>query len=399
MSSASNVFVVLAVARAANPTDFGIFALFFTLTTVLLAMTRGGLGTPISLSSRDALLLDRESSWAIRRGVSFALPFSLIGTILIFNGTSGVNAGGALLLGIPVLLAQDLLRFKAMAMLRPGVAFSADAIWAIASGALLGSTWIFGHWAQPRDFVLLWCAAGALSLVVLWAATKSQRPGDHDLPKGRTRTVVTPADRIRLGIDSAMGGVVALTLTSAVAVILDPLAVAAIRGASTFLGPVNVLISSLQVTVIPLMVRQPHARLSGLLRIAAPVSIPIALFAIILAGTGTFLPTRIGELALGSTWALTAPILLITGIEYLGQSLLTVLLTVLRARNLTRELLRVRIFMGVSQIACGLLGAVLFGTAVGVSSASAVVVWCATPVVLLVVWRMERSMHPAPMHA
>lgn len=394
-SSASNIFLVLAVARVSTPHDFGIFSFAYVVLTFAIAVVRGALGTPISLQARDPQRVRRETSWATTLVIRWTWPMAAAAVALVIFGPPTIRPVCALAISLPVVLAQDLMRFEALALQRYGVAILADALWASISGALLVSTWFFGNWTTATAMALAWGAFGALSLgVLMFARLRPNRAGKGLSPFDAHDMQISTSDRLRFGFDASMGGIVTLLVTGLVAGILSPIAVAGLRGASTMLGPVNVLISSLQIVVIPHLVRRPEASLSQMLRVTAPVSIPVAVCALCV-GLGSYvLPDRLGELALGSTWTVAAPILVVLGVEYVGQSILTALLTILRAKRATRRLVHLRVIMGVAQVTAGVGSALAFGSAVGVAVGSATVVWLTIPFALRSAARTTRDPMP-----
>lgn len=381
--------MVLAIARVSPPSHFGIFAAAYLALTVALGLTRGSIGTPISLLAASAARVRAESNRAFRRLCYVSLPVTVAGLVVLAAGPPATASSTLMLAFLPVILLQDAGRFESLALGRMTPAILADAAWAAVSFGMLASTWAFGAWTTAPVLVLLWGLGSCASLGILVANRRHRGADAADEEVSTSR--VTTGDRVRLGLDASMGGVVALGVTGAVSVILSPVAVAALRGASTLLGPVNVLISSLQVAVVPTMVRRPDASLGQLLRLAAPVSIAIASCAVGVGLIGLFLPSPIGELALGETWNLAAPVLVVLSVEYVGQAILTALWTVMRARNESRTLIRLRIGMGTAQAALGVTAAGVFSTAVAVACASALVAWLMLPITWVVASRVTTA--------
>lgn len=390
-SSASNVLMVLAVARVTAPEIFGIFALAYVGTTVCLAAVRGAFGTPISLRAHSPAHVHLEVRWALRKVAAVVLPISLIGIPALAWGSAAVSAAGALALTLPILLVQDLLRFASLALGRGWTTALADGLWTLVSAGLLVSTWLFGSWISAPWVVLIWGAGGVMSLSLL--AVRALRTSDAQEPTDAPSTEVTVGDRGRLGFDASMGAWVALVVTGVVAWLLDPLAAAALRGAGTMLGPINVLISSLQAVFVPMMVRRPGASVEQLLGVAKPVIVSVAALSVTVSAAGLLLPPELGELLLGATWTAAAPVLAVLGVEFLGHALLAPLLTILRAKNMSQLLLKIRVGMGIGQAVAGILAAYLLGSAVAVAAANVLVVWVTAPLVLRVVhrkWRRNR---------
>lgn len=380
LSSGSNILFVLAVARVSSSAEFGIFSFAYVVLTLTLSLARGALGTPISLLARTPHAARVETSWAMRRAIAWSLPLSISGGVSLGMGPPDLDAASVLVLFVPAILAQDLLRFEAAALQRYGVAILADGLWAAASLCLLALTWIPGRLMTAEFMTATWGFFGLIALTVLAVSRCRTRPGsrgrmDVHEPSERVRLV----DRLRLGFDSSMGGIVTMSISAIVASVLSPVALAGLRGASAMVGPVNVLISSLQIAVIPRLVQRPHASMRQMLQITAPTSLPVAACAVGVGLLGLLLPDYVGELLLGETWTVAAPVLVVLGCEYVGQSLLTAALTILRARRATRQLVRFRVIMGIGQVAAGAGAAILLGSAVSVAAASATIVWIMLP--------------------
>jgi O-antigen/teichoic acid export membrane protein len=160
-SSASNVLALVLLARALDADTFGRFSLGYAVLVLVLSLTRAALGTRITLTP------DHDHAHRVTAGVLGALTLLAVPTAAVVTGaglllTSGHDPALQLLVGLatPVVCAQDVLRFGAVAAGRPGVALVSDLSWlALVGVALLLRT-------DSRTTLLVWAGGAALALVV-----------------------------------------------------------------------------------------------------------------------------------------------------------------------------------------------------------------------------------------
>lgn len=135
LSGLSNFLVVVMVARAATPEDFGHFVLVYGLLVALLGLTRRLWGTRLSMTASPA-----DSLTQLRRLLGSVVCAAPVGMCLVavpsvaLIDDRGFPIVAVLALALPVIVAQDLCRYAAVAAGRPLVAAASDLVWVAAVG-------------------------------------------------------------------------------------------------------------------------------------------------------------------------------------------------------------------------------------------------------------------------
>jgi len=367
VSSASNVLILMAIARLTSPSDFGVIALELAVVYTALAITRQALGTPMMLTSADGAA-----------GVEFAAERSL-SVSLIFGAvlSSGILACGyiwarpdlaaPIALAAPFVLSQDLYRFAAMCLHRPGFALLWDAVWAVISFAILAGTWRGAEWLTGVSAVYIWSLC-ALACSVGLGAMMRLRPRVVGLLAWWRHNL---HHRVRFGSEAAIGSLTVLAVSGIATLLIGSVATGALRGAGVVVGPLNILMSAIPLIILPGAVRSSHT-LSGMWRRLWLFAALLSLLAIAVALTGYLLPAAIGHLFLGETWDNVRPLLPFTGLEYLALAWLSCNKTALQAMEMSRELLRLRVMFAAASVVLSAGAALLFGTARSMSAGLAV---------------------------
>ena len=337
LSSASNAFIVLAVARVSSVDTFGVVSIYFASVATALVVGRGALGTPILLKGASG---DRTVRAEVRHALTVAtlcgLAFGL--ALCLLGGLAGrMSVSAPLALAMPFLLAQDSLRYAAMSLARPWSAVVSDGLWCIGSAGLLLTTWLDPGLLRPSLTLWAWTVLAAVATFVL-LATLRIKPlirGTVVWARGSMRA------RFHYGLEAGFGAVSSLVVLSLAAVIVGNAAAAALRGAGTLLGPLSLLMAAIPLVVIPEAIRShqtPTQTWAALRRIAVPMSI-VALFVGVV---GHYLPSHVGALLLGETWPVVQPLLPITAVEYAALAWVSVMYSYLRSQGMSRTLLRAR---------------------------------------------------------
>jgi len=366
LSSASNVLVMFAVARTSSVVEFGAVALVLMFVTTALAVTRGTFGTPLLLSgSRPPAERARElggaQTGAIAIGVMVALAVLVAGTL-----QAALLPAAVLAIATPVVLAQDVHRFAALARQDQFGAVLWDGIWALGVLALLVLTWVdqsllsgvqvLTCWAMLASASLagLMARSGALPVLFGWVAWWRESHGH----------------RIRFGVEGAIGALSSLLVVSGAAVLIGEAAAAALRGAGTIMGPLSVLMSAMPLAILPEAVRtaqSPHRTWGILRKVAASMSV----VALAVGALGLLLPESWGALLLGASWRVVAPLLPITGLEYAGLAWISILYTSQKARGLSEQLLRTRLAHAFTSLLLATSAAFVWRSAIAVAVALA----------------------------
>lgn len=365
-SSASNVLALFALARVADVDSFGVVAFGFAVLTAALAVARGCFGTPILLmASRSS----EETSKGTHHAVAGALLMgAIVGVPLVAVGVATGRASEAAILAAagPIVLAQDVHRFSATALGRPGLALVWDGVWALGSGALLLTTWLTRSALSLHNVLVIWTGLAVASLLGLTRAS-GHRPVFGGLSTSWRGSF---GKRIRYGLEAGVGSLSSLVVLSVAAFFVGPAAIAALRGAGAILGPLSVLMTAIPLAVLPEMLRGHHTPAETwrlLRRVAAFMSV----LAVTIGTAGLVLPDSIGDLILGDSWPVAAVLLPITGLEYAGLAWISVMYSALRSQDRASDLLRSRLIHGTATVCLSAAAAWWWGTAMSVSWALA----------------------------
>lgn len=343
LSSASNLLVVVLVARAVSPTDFGHFALAYAVLTLTLGLSRAYFGSRIALAPDQAAA--RHLTAALVAGWLVLAPLVSLG---VFAVSTLVTAGQAPLicvivaLATPVVCVQDLIRFGAAAGGRPWAALLSDGAWILA----MAWPFVLGPALDAAAALTLWAAAAALALVVALLAFKERprlRAGLRELRR-----------REDVGGSLLLGAVATTCATLLVLLVvsrtLGPAAAGSLRGASTAMGPVNVLLAFVALGVTPVLVRRPRAEDSRFCAAVAGLTVVLVLSwgAVLL-----LLPTSLATAAFGSSWAGIRAVLSLTVVEYVFVAVGAAAVLGLKVRHRAGDLVRVRVVAATVTVLAG----------------------------------------------
>lgn len=329
-SGLSNVLMVVMVARSLSAQDFGAFALSYTTLTFLLTASRSFFGTQLTLSpARDAALANARAAV----GAVLILSPLLAGVVLVVSttlaGTAHLGIALVVAAAAPVVCMQDVLRYAAVSIERPVAALISDAAWTVAMAVP-----VLGRFDLRAGTTLgLWLAAAVAALLICYAALGVT----PDVPAGwrlaRGRHVVAQA--VTTGALAISGtGLAVAALTSQ---FLGLPAVGSLRGASTLMGPLNVVFAFVTLNLTPTLARRARDRdLDFCLRVAVVVSAGVAAWSAVL----ILLPDSIGVHLLHKTWYGAHRLLPWTAVEYWGLGVASSAMLWLRVRHRARAMLR-----------------------------------------------------------
>lgn len=359
-SSIGNGVIIFAVAVVSPPQQFGHIAILMTALVAVMGCLRGALGTPLLLKADQSReRIRREGSYAL--AISFMVGPPLAATIIVFGSDLGI---AALFLGIasPFVLAQDVLRYVAIAEGRPYVAALWDGIWCAGSFALLVLSWSGYKFVTASVLLGGWGLLAAIAFLGLLIDLRV-------LPRSHGSLAWIRAGlqhRIRYGVDAGLEQVTILAVLTIVSTLTTTSLAAALRGATALLAPIGMFGNAVQLIVIPESTRQssqPKAVWRVMLRIAIISAFVTSLGGFILC----MLPTRIGFFLLGDSWELSQRILPVTVLEYVAACFAVALAIFLRTFNRSADALALRIALMVAVISGATLTAVVFQNAIGVA--------------------------------
>ncbi|MEV0413408.1 hypothetical protein AB0I68_22040 [Streptomyces sp. NPDC050448] len=354
-SSATNILVLVLAARLSSASGFADFSMVYVTFSVLLGLNMAYVGQTVVLEK------DEERLGAVcRSGLAFTGAASAaVGAALAVVGIALPGAGGwaflALGLVLPLVLVQDGLRYCFSALRTPERALAADALrLACVVAALL----LQPEGASAGRLVLVW---GVSALPALALGLFLLRP----YVQGARADLRPYLRRGHLGqrfvVEFAVGNGSSQLAVLGLGVFATPLAVGALRGATTLFGPLNVLFNSANAFGPPVVGRASGKR--GVVRMTVLMG---GVLAVLGAGWGAVLyalPQRVGRQLLGETWAAAAALLPATGAQYAVMGLGTCALLTLRVLN-PKATLSLQVVFSLLSVAL-LLGGYAVGGAAG----------------------------------
>ncbi|WP_405438366.1 hypothetical protein OG373_13240 [Streptomyces avidinii] len=320
-SSATNILVLVLAARLSSAAGFADFSMVYVTFSVLLGLNMAYVGQSLVLQKGEQLGAECRSAVGFTAAASAA-----VGALLLLVGLALAGATGtaflALGLVLPLVLLQDGLRYCFSALRAPERALAADALRLVCVVAALA---VQPDGASAGRLVLVWGLSALPALAVgLWLLRPYVRGARADLRPYLRRGHLGQ----RFVVEFAVGNGSSQLAVLGLGVFATPLAVGALRGATTLFGPLNVLFNSANAFGPPLLGRLGGKR--------ATVRATAAL-GLVLAGVGAgwatalyLLPDRLGRELLGDTWADASALLPATGAQYAVMGLGTCALLTLR---------------------------------------------------------------------
>ncbi|WP_030295164.1 hypothetical protein [Streptomyces katrae] len=321
-SSATNILVLVLAARLSSASGFAGFSMVYVTFGVLLGLNMAYVGQTVVLEKDE----DRLGA-VCRSGLAFtAAASATVGAALVVVGLALPGAGGraflALGLVLPLVLVQDGLRYCFSALRKPERALAADALrLACVVAALL----LQPEGASPGRLVLVWGVSALPALTLgLWLLRPYVRGAAVDLRPYLRRGHLGQ----RFVVEFAVGNGSSQLAVLGLGLFATPLAVGALRGATTLFGPLNVLFNSANAFGPPVVGRASGKR--GVVRLTLLMG---GVLAVLGAGWGAVLyalPARVGRQLLGDTWGAASALLPATGAQYAVMGLGTCALLTLR---------------------------------------------------------------------
>ncbi|MFB6704966.1 hypothetical protein ACFCW6_09660 [Streptomyces sp. NPDC056333] len=359
-SSLTNIAVLVIAARVSTVHGFAIFSMVYLTFTVLLGLNMAYVGQAVVLTRGD-------TGAACRSAITFtSLASGAVGVLLATVGAvTGAVTGGwagpggaflALGLVLPLVLVQDGLRYAFSTLRRPGLALFADTLRLV---CVVPALLLQPRHAAPGLLVAVWGVSAVpallLGLRLLWPHVRGSRA---DLRPYVRRGHLGQ----RFVVEFAVGNASSQLAVLGLGLFAAPLAVGALRGATTLFGPLNVLFNSVNAFGPPLLNRLGGRRattrataLLGLVLSAVGLAWGLVLYA---------LPDHVGRQLLGDTWQLAANLLPASGAQYAVMGLGTCALVTLRVLR-PRATLSVQVVFSLLAVVLMLAGYLLTGSALG----------------------------------
>ncbi|KMO99458.1 MATE family efflux transporter [Streptomyces roseus] len=353
-SSATNILVLVLAARLSSASGFADFSMVYVTFSVLLGLNMAYVGQTVVLEKdEDRLGAVCRSGLAFTAAASAAAGVLLAAVGLVVPGTGG-RAFLALGLVLPLVLVQDGLRYCFSALRTPERALAADALRLV---CVVAALLLQPEGASAGRLVLVW---GVSALPALALGLALLRP----YVRGSAADLRPYLRRGHLGqrfvVEFAVGNGSSQLAVLGLGLFATPLAVGALRGATTLFGPLNVLFNSANAFGPPVVGRASGKR--GVVRLTVAMGGVLALLG---AGWGAVLyalPARVGRQLLGDTWAAACALLPATGAQYAVMGLGTCALLTLRVLN-PRATLSLQVVFSLLSVALLLGGYALAGVA------------------------------------
>ena len=369
----TNIIVLVVAARLSTAAGFSVFSMVYMVFTVLLGVNVSYVG--------QALVLERGTERvraACRSAVAFTATASAVlgwglGAALLVLGR-GPTARGLAVLGLvlPIVLTQDGMRYCFSALRLPHLALAADTVRLLVAVPALA---LQPHGTGAVRLVAVWGLSGVPALLTGAELLRRRLRGARaDIRPYLRRGHLGQRFVVEFGVGNATSqlAVVGLGLFAA------PLAVGALRGATTLFGPMNVLFNSATAFGPPLLNRVPGTR--GKVRATAVLAVATSAVAVGWTAVLMLLPVRAGRQLLGDTWAASSALLPASGSQYAFMALGTSALLTLRVLR-PRATLPIQVTFSLASVAFmlggygldGVLGAA-WGLALG-SALKALALW------------------------
>lgn len=343
----TNIIVLVVAARLSTAVGFSVFSMVYMVFTVLLGVGVSYVG--------QALVLERGTERiraACRSAVTFTAAASSVLGLVMAAGlafAAGPTARGLAVLGLvlPIVLTQDGMRYCFSALRLPHHALAADTVRLLVAVPALA---VQPHGAGPDRLVAVWGVSALPALLVgaalLWPKVKG---APVDVRKYVRRGHLGQRFVVEFGVGNATSqlAVVGLGLFAA------PLAVGALRGATTLFGPMNVLFNSATAFGPPLLNRVKGT--ADKVRATAVLAIALAWVAVAWTIVLMVLPDHAGRQLLGDTWASSSALLPASGSQYAGIALGTSALLTLRVLN-PRATLPIQVVFSLASVVFMLVG-------------------------------------------
>ncbi|MFI5543739.1 hypothetical protein ACIA6E_08165 [Streptomyces sp. NPDC051815] len=320
-SSATNILVLVLAARLSSASGFADFSMVYVAFSVLLGLNMAYVGQSLVLEKGEGL------GAACRSAAGFTAAASAsVGVLLALVGLALPGATGRAFLSLglvlPLVLLQDGLRYCFSAVRAPERALAADALRLACVVAALA---VQPEGASAGRLVLVWglSALPALGLG-LWLLRPYVRGARADLRPYLRRGHLGQ----RFVVEFAVGNGSSQLAVLGLGVFATPLAVGALRGATTLFGPLNVLFNSANAFGPPVLGRFGGKRAT--VRATAALGLVLAALGAGWATALYLLPDRLGRELLGDTWAAASALLPATGAQYAVMGLGTCALLTLR---------------------------------------------------------------------
>jgi glycosyltransferase involved in cell wall biosynthesis/O-antigen/teichoic acid export membrane protein len=370
LSSASNLLFVVSVARGSNVAEFGAFSLAYIAYGLVLGAVRAIGGDVLLLrAEQQGLGIERDARRLL--GVALTLGAVAGGVACAVAVLAGGALGGPLLaVGavLPIVLAQDAMRYCLFARRAPTLAAVSDLTWLVVQLVVTVVLLLAIPHPGPAPIVFAWASGAAASLAVGLSRARLA-------PTFRGVAAWFSQDRARVG--SFFGDFALLTGSTYAAIYLIPVIgkledVAAVRGAELFFAPLDTLFLGVRVVALPALARSAALGSADLWRQARLIAVLSAALTVAWAAAVLSLPSGVGRAVLGTTWEVVRPLILPIGLASVARYISLAPQAGLRAVGDVQRIVRVRVIVAVIVLVAVIVGTSMagaLGAAIGLATA------------------------------
>jgi hypothetical protein len=384
LSSASNALMVFVLAQVSSAGQFGIIALLITLLAVCTGFNRGALGTPLlltgNLKNRQVVA---ESSYA----VTWSLYSGVLGGVLILTVGAVYHhpwIGLAFAVGLPAVLAQDVLRLTAIGLVRPGLAVVADALWVAPMLGIFVAN-LVGVRESTEFSIYLWGLSALVSATILALRLRVAPHHSGILDWWRT---YWPA-RLRFGSVQSVSQIGIVFVTLAAVTTAGSVAAAGIRGAMTVFGPIATLLSAMPMVFLPHAARTGNS-LGDQWRLVSRTSLATSVLTVVATGCLMAVPARLGAAMLGASWQETFSVIPYIGVTAAAACWLMGVFTFFQSQGASRTVFGLNTLHVGLQVATSFAAGLVFGSAIAIAISLA---FCGSVIAVAGVLWVHRSIH------
>jgi O-antigen/teichoic acid export membrane protein len=375
LSSAGNFALAVVVARRVGASEFGVFAIGFTIYALALGVSRALSTDPLVVRFSDRPLAGQREEAGTAAATAILFGACLGASLVVAAFVVGPPLRPSLLafgLGLPFLLWQDSYRYQFVASRRPHLAALNDLVWLLSLGGLLAIMVLEGA-STAAPYVAAWSAGAACAAVVGMAHARM-----WPRIRGVLQWVHTHADlNARFAIEFLMITGAPQVVLLAVAVVDGYADAGGLRGAIVLLGPVILLATGVVIATVPDGVRLKDRDPARLQRVVCLAAASLSIVVVAWSAVISQLPDRVGEAVLGDTWPLAREITFPLGLAVAGTAASAGLAAGLRSLAAARQSLRATAPAVLLLVAGGIVGGVWAG-GVGAARGMVVPAWIGT---------------------
>jgi O-antigen/teichoic acid export membrane protein len=307
--SAANVVMVVAAARLLSASDFGTFAAALLIIVIALTTSRSFVTEPLLLrhpGSEGDVDPQQRSDGAVLGGALALAPALAAGALVLFalfESQNTIAVFMALAVACAANVAQDSVRFVALATGRPVLALMSDLCWLACSVTYLAFVLAGGEGGTAQALVV-WSVGAAVGFLVGLVLLRTR-------PTLRSGIGWVRSSRVfgsRLAGDGLAGVAAANVAFLALGAIAGAEALAGLRGAYLLLGPMNAVTEGVYLAVVPaLAIRTGAGHSIGIhvVRMGAALTLVWMVYSAIV----LVVPIAWKEALLGETWEFAEPVL------------------------------------------------------------------------------------------